>query len=420
MSLFKYLAIDRDISKWEREDWTFAGKNTKYLTHGFHPYPARMVPYIAKRVIERLAKNTDDVVFDPFCGSGTVLVEAIVHNRNAIGYDINPLAILIAKAKTTPINPKILRDYIENVLTKIKKDTSEYPPPSDIPNLYYWFKPNVVRELSKILYHIKNIRDESIYNFFATAFSYTVWKVSNARKGEYKLYRMPEKELKRWNPNVIRVFSEILYQNLRGMEEFYQVMKNNTAKAYIYLKDSRKCDLENEITLILTSPPYGDSRTTVAYGQFSKYSALWLGLKDVTKVDKISLGGIKRIGNVSKLESETLEIVFNKLYERDKNRAWDLYSYFYDADIVLSRLAKALKPKRSHMVFVVGNRTMRRIPIPTDIILVELAQKYGFKHVKTIYRKIPTKRLPWKNAPENIPGVKASTINAEAIIVWKY
>jgi len=420
-SLFNYInniAIDK--VRVSSEDWTFAGEDSKYYTHGFHPYPARMMPLIAKKVIEMFANRADDVVFDPFCGSGTVLVEATVHDRESIGFDINPLAIIIAKAKTTPIEPKKLKEKINEVLKEIINDNSNYSSPKDIPNLYYWFKPKVIDELSKILHHIKRIDDEEMYNFFATAFSYTVWKVSNIRKGEYKLYRMSEEELAKWDPNVIETFKEILLDNLKGMEEFYKVMRNKKAKAKIYLKDIRESDLEDVATLILTSPPYGDSRTTVAYGQFSRYSALWLGLKDVLYVDERSLGGVRKRGNISKLESKTLEETFNKIYEKDPERAWDLYSYFYDMDIALQKLAKALKKGRSHMVFVIGNRTMRRVQILTDIILTEMASKYGFEHIRTIYRRIPTKRIPWKNAPENIPNLKGETISREAIIFWKF
>ncbi len=402
------------------EDWTFAGKDTKYLTHGYHPYPARMMPLIAKKIMEKYATNRNDIILDPFCGSGTVLVEAVVHNRDVIGFDINPLAILIAKTKTTPINPRILKQKIDEILNNIFSDNSEYPEPSYIPNLHYWFKPKVIKELSKILHYIKSIEDENVYNFFATAFSYCVWKVSNIRKGEYKLYRMRKEELTKWNPDVLSTFAKILYNNLEGMKEFYKIMQNKTAKAIVYLKDVRESDLENEITLILTSPPYGDSKTTVAYGQFSRYSALWLGLKEVINVDKKSLGGIRKKGDISKLESKTLEETFNKIYERDPERAWDLYSFFYDMDIVISKLPKALKESKSHMVFVIGNRTMRRIKVPTDEILVEIAKKYGFKHEKTIYRRIPTKRIPWENAPENISGMKSKTINSESIIIWKF
>jgi len=201
------------------------------------------------------------------------------------------------------------------------------------------------------------------------------------------------------------------------MESFYEVVKGKSVRANIYLKDVRESDLEDVVTLILTSPPYGDSRTTVAYGQFSKYSALWLGLKGVLKVDELSLGGIRRKGDVSKLESKTLEKVFNEVFEKDEDRAWDLYSYFYDMDKAIQKLVKALR-RSSYVVFVIGNRTVRRVKIPTDTILVEIAGKYGLKHEKTIYRKIPTKKIPWENSPENITGMKCETINTEAIIIW--
>lgn len=405
--------------KSEEDDWTFAGEDTKYLTHGFHPYPARMMPLIAKRIIEMYAMNENTVILDPFCGSGTVLVEAMVHNKCAIGFDINPLAVLIAKAKTTPIDPSVLRKVVRSIMAEIFSDRSEYPEPN-IPNLHYWFKESVIKDLSRVYHNIRKVDDDRVYNFLAVAFSYTVWKVSNVKKGEYKLYRMSKEDLKKWRPNVLSTFKEIVYNNLRGMEEFYKVMEGKNARAEVFLKDVRKSDLDGDVTLILTSPPYGDSRTTVAYGQFSRYPALWLGLKEVLDVDKISLGGERKIGNVSALGSKTLEETFEKIYEKDKDRAWDLYSFFYDMNIALSKLAKALKRNKSYMVFVIGNRTMRRVRVPTDKILIEMSKKFGFNHIKTIYRKIPTKRIPWENAPENIPGLKSETIANESIIIWKY
>ena len=82
------------------EDWTFARANTQDLTHGLHPYPARMIPQIAERLINRYSSE-NEIVLDPFCGSGTVLVESKLLGRNAIGNDINPLGTLLAKVKTT-------------------------------------------------------------------------------------------------------------------------------------------------------------------------------------------------------------------------------------------------------------------------------------------------------------------------------
>ncbi|MEM3827929.1 MAG: DNA methyltransferase [Conexivisphaerales archaeon] len=91
--------------KWiEDENWDFAGEDTQYFTHGLHPYPARMVPQIAGRLLRRLV-HVNDVVLNPFCGSGGVLVEARLVGLNSIGIDINPLACLLAEVKSSPIDP---------------------------------------------------------------------------------------------------------------------------------------------------------------------------------------------------------------------------------------------------------------------------------------------------------------------------
>ncbi|RLE79482.1 MAG: hypothetical protein DRJ51_07695 [Thermoprotei archaeon] len=128
------------------EDWRFAGADTQYLTHGLHPYPARMIPQIARRLIERYSERKD-VILDPFCGSGGVLVESMLLGRNSIGIDINPLALIIAKAKTTPLEPSELerlwlelREAIEEDVRGLRFDRLEVEVPK-IPNLEYWFKP---------------------------------------------------------------------------------------------------------------------------------------------------------------------------------------------------------------------------------------------------------------------------------------
>ena len=96
------------IEKFQGLDWIFRGIKAREGVHGLHSYPAMMAPPIARRLISELT-NKGETVLDPFCGSGTVLAEAVLLGRRTIGYDINPLALLIAKVKTTPISPEILR-----------------------------------------------------------------------------------------------------------------------------------------------------------------------------------------------------------------------------------------------------------------------------------------------------------------------
>jgi DNA modification methylase len=73
----------------DKIDWSFQGCKTQYFTHTFHPYPARFIPQIPSTFI-KLFTEEGETVLDPMCGCGTTLVEALLHNRNTIGNDLNP------------------------------------------------------------------------------------------------------------------------------------------------------------------------------------------------------------------------------------------------------------------------------------------------------------------------------------------
>jgi len=178
--------------------WDFKGADTKYLTHGFHSYPAMMIPQIAEKLIDKFLKG-GKVILDPFCGSGTVLVEAMIKNKKAYGIDINPLTKLIATTKSTPINPKLLEDEIRNLLDDIEKDYDNFKKwgkKIKLPeffNIKFWFKKSVIEKLTIIQNNIEKVKEkENVYKFFLTIFSETVRQVSNRRSGEFKLYRRTE------------------------------------------------------------------------------------------------------------------------------------------------------------------------------------------------------------------------------------
>ena len=96
-----------------KEDWTFRDISTKQYTHGFHQYPARMHPEIAKRLIEKYAIKSSDIVFDPFMGSGGVLVESMVHGNNSVGIDLNPFAVFETTEKISPEKKEMEMPTIE-------------------------------------------------------------------------------------------------------------------------------------------------------------------------------------------------------------------------------------------------------------------------------------------------------------------
>ena len=418
----------------QKEDWDFAKEDVHYMTHGLHPYPAMMIPQIAKRLIKKYSSQ-HDVVLDPFCGSGGVLVEAMLAHHNCFGIDINPLACLLAKVKTTPIDPSLLtsqwtelRNEISKgiVVSRFEKSEIEVPEFPDS-NIHYWFKPSTIKELYIIKKNLDSIPDEEVRDFFYACFSKTVRQVSGTRKGEFKLYRIPEEKWVEYQPNTIMVFESFLNTNISKMGEFFNHCEKEgiNAKAEIFEADTskllteefpdegRKKLYEGSVDLIVTSPPYGDSRTTVAYGQFCRYSLIWLGYakKRTLEIDKVSLGGQ---GNQQELNSRTLEQTLENI--PNTKRASEVKSYFSDLYDCLSRLCLVLS-SGGHACFVLGNRTVNRIKIPTDQILVELGREFGFSRLAIIYRKIPSKRIPWKSSPTNIRGKKVDTISKESIVV---
>lgn len=423
-----YLKISDAMSKREHDySWDFKNSNTKYGTHGMHTYPAMMIPQIAKRLIDEYGNNAKTML-DPFMGTGTSLVEAKLHHgfKHAYGVDINPLARLIGKVKTTPIPVEhinssfdILKKEIDDEIIKLRfeKDTIEKP---NYFNIEYWFKPKVIEDLTIIKNNIQNIKNDDVKDFFKVCFSETVRNVSNTRNREFKLYKMSEKQLEKHNPDTLHAFYSRVMKNIECME--YLVYNTKNANIEILNEDSRKhlSIPDNSIDIILTSPPYGDSKTTVAYGQFSRLSLQWLDFdydNEIRNIDKISLGGIKLKSLEHELDSPTLDSVIHQIKEVGNGRANDVLSFYVDFNKCVHEFERVMK-KDGILCFVVGNRTVNGINIPTDVIISELFQSIGsYEHIRTIVRNIPSKRMPKANSPSNKVGVLSTTMNHEYIVI---
>lgn len=420
--------------KTKLKNWDFEGGNIHFMTHGLHTYPARMIPQIAENLIKTYGKK-NSLILDPFCGSGGVLAEATRANLNSVGLDINPLACLISRVKSTPINPSKLSDEWENLRKRIGDDLARYNlkqfkpelPDFGKANIEYWFKPCTIDELAIIKNHLDSIKDEKVRDFFFVCFSNTVRLVSGTRKGEFKLYRMPPEKWELHEPEVFKTFAERVQISISKMGGYFDFIQSEgiEAKAQVFHADTRhlfdpefpkdaaKQLQEGSVGLILTSPPYGDSHTTVAYGQFSRYSLVWLGYsyEEALEVDKNSIGG-KRNGTTT--NSPTLSKTLSKIH--NDIRKQEVLDFFVDLKKCLTKLERVLA-NGGYACFVLGNRTVSGIKVESDQILVEFGEELGLEHAETIYRNIPNKRMPWKSSPTNIAGKKVDTISKESIVI---
>jgi len=383
--------------KYIDESWDFKDANTKTLTHCFHSYPAMMIPQVAARLIEKYGKNAN-LLFDPYCGTGTALVEANVRNINAVGTDLNPLARLIAKAKTTPINIQTLdlylkdfNDWIFSLRFGIKKNNSFIIPKFN--NIDYWFTKDVQIKLAILKHYIDNIDNEQIRKFFLVAFSETVRETSLTRNGEFKLYRISEKNLETFNPDVYALIENKLSRNRKGLISFLNAKKNNsTSKIYSFntvFNIPREILPDSSVDIVVTSPPYGDSRTTVAYGQFSRLANQWLGFQEASKLDNEMMGG-KRPIKVERFGINVLDEIIEQIGNKDEKRVKDVYSFYKDYLSSINNISKVIK-KNGLACFVVGNRRVKSITLPTDEITSEMFKLNGFQHIETIIRRIPPK-----------------------------
>lgn len=402
--------------------WDYQGEKTKSYTHGLHTYPAMFIPQVARRLLQNYS-NEGDLICDIFCGSGTALVESRLLNRNAYGIDLNPLAVFLAKVKTTEIDPTILTKEYFNLLKRIEKIRKGEIQKPNFLNIEFWFKERVILELARAKKAITEIKEEKIRNFFFVSFSEIVRLCSNTKNGEFKLVRISKDRLDRHNPDVISIFKRKTQQNIQSMSQFYKDVYNDSW-AKVILGDSSKDNRikENSIDCIITSPPYGDSRTTVAYGQFSRLSAQWIDIfenpNEASSVDKNLLGGKPSKDLSHTLPSKYLLYALEKITNRDEKRARDVLSFYIGLEKCMRKAYKILKPNK-YFCLVIGNRQVKQVRIPTDFIIAELGENIGFVCEDIIVRNIPGKRMPMKNSPTNITGALEETMNRESIVILR-
>lgn len=411
----------------KEDDWTFNGAPTRELTHCYHDYPARMIPQVAGKLLDSFGINSKNL-FDPYSGSGTSLVEANIRAINAVGTDLNPLARLIATAKTTTPKLSLLEKQIsvfnkvviEEKLRKFKELKEIY----GITRLDFWFKPEVIEKLFKLRKFINEIENEEIRLFFQVAFSETVRDTSNTRNEEFKLYRYSEEKLAKFNPDVYGIMASKLQRNLDGYKKYNAIIENlkKHPSTHIYNFNTVNgipddCILPESIDIVVTSPPYGDSGTTVAYGQYSRLSAAWLELEEPDKIDQ-KLMGSKSAKEFSTFPSKKLNQAIQEIKNADEKRAREVSSFYFDLHASIANVSKVIR-KNGHACYVVGNRKVKGVTLPTDIAVKDFFNNYGFEYVNTFIRSIPNKRMPSKNSPTNATGVLDNTMTQEYIIVMK-
>ncbi len=176
-------------------------------------------------------------------------------------------------------------------------------------------------------------------------------------------------------------------------------------------------EFNNKVDFVVTSPPYGDSHTTVAYGQYSRLSAAWLGLPEPAKTDRKLMGGIKS-EKIESFNCDELNEAISQISKENEKRAKEVSSFYEDLCNSINNVSRLVKTN-GLVCYVVGNRRVKGTCLPTNIAVQRFFESNDFVHIKTFHREIPNKRMPLRNSPSNKTGKTQKTMNREYILVLR-
>ena len=281
--------MDRQTVSHSKDDWDFADlgmKETQDSTHFFHHWTAKFIPQIPRRLIKAYAKP-GDVVLDPFMGSGTTLVEAARLGRDAWGTDINPLAVMIARAKTAPVDHASLSEFVE-WLREAERNPERHRARSAalFEGSEEWFREDVARAIRAIRTRARGL-DEETSSFVLIGLSDLLKGMSNARmdrtipslpksaryKDKKHYWRLVDNETRKIDP-----FARVRAQLQRMQGALKELHDEATGRAEPRLHDARDlASLGRRAHLAVTSPPYWSAQN---YQKMHLLSFKVLGLKE--------------------------------------------------------------------------------------------------------------------------------------------
>lgn len=422
----------RQASNDNLDQWSAAKLDRRKGTHSLFQYPGRMVPQVQQALIQAI-KNTQPTlqsVLDPYMGSATSLVAGMSQGLHCYGQDINPLAILIAHVKTTWLAPALLEESIKQTLAYVAADTR-----SDIdvyfPGLMKWFRSDVATMLSKIRRAIQKEPSLAIRRVLWLTLAETIRLTSNDRTSTYKLHARPAQEIQDRVLDVEGVFREQAARNVDDIQQFHQELAalghaNTTSYHHtiaIDLLDSMEHIIPAHdplgFDLLVTSPPYGDNRTTIPYGEHAFLPLQWIDLEDIDakvkpewltttrKIDELSMGGRFHERDTTTIEalrdaSPTLCTYLTALAEdgaptMSYRKVIAFYDDFYRS---LKLISNSLRPN-AYLAWTLGNRRVNKMLIRNDSILREFLENLGCLYVTELERIIHSKRMPHRNRSGN-------------------
>lgn len=367
--------------------------------HPIHPFPARMAPAIVWENL-KIDERKPLRVLDPMVGSGTSLVIAKVLGHKAIGFDRDPLALLIAKVWCTDVDKEKVKLKAKTVIDRAKKRYraltlgKAYPKNADIETrafIRYWFDKINRRQLAALSDVIKRVQDENIKSFLWCAFSrLIITKKVGASLAMDISHSRPHRVYDQAPIRPFDKFEAVVNMILKSAP--FEKGKHNLPRAQVRNGDARKLQLKDKsIDIVITSPPYLNA---IDYLRGHKLSLVWMGhsIKEIRYIRSTNIGTEVSNRCDSQKEKYLKALVkkggIDKLSERVKRillkYADDMYAVIYEIRRVLAENGSA--------VFVIGDSTVRGVFVRNSELIKYLATENGFSLQSSTRRRLAEKR----------------------------
>jgi len=390
------------------------------MTPSIHPFPARMAPELAFRSLERLNAG---VVLDPMTGSGTVVRVAKQRNLQAIGFDLDPLAVLISKVGTTPVNDEELARWGSRFLSIAK---SFDPEAVDLPWIdgdaeagrfvAYWFGDTQRFDLRRIAYALSISDEIGLPSDIADVFRIALSRIIVTKKQAASLAQ----DTSHSRPHRVTLTSD--YDVFHGFEKSLRAVRKRVSviptqgSAVIARGDARQMAVlaNDSIDAVLTSPPYLNA---IDYMRGHRMSLVWLGYRyrDLTATRSASIGSERRPDMPFDMnEFRSIKDAMGSLASLPPRYQGIVERYVIDLHAMVREIARVMKA-RATATFVMGNSCLKGVFIQNSEALVEAGSMVGLNLIEKFERDLPanSRYLPTPKA-----GALSKRMRKEVILTF--
>ncbi|GAB6650746.1 hypothetical protein BOVMAS18_13820 [Streptococcus uberis] len=375
--------------------------NPNNYTHGFFKYPCKFIPEIPRWAIKKYMPKNGKIVFDPFAGSGTTLLEAQIQGYDSYGTEIDPVAKKIINVKTQKYDSKIIEiieQQYQKVIFDVENNESVVPFTPSINNLEHWFNEKNLKTLGKIKTSIETIEDEKAKSFLELILLSIIKSVSQADDSSPKPY--VSKKIIKQAPDALEKFKATYIRYKKSLIDYSNLEISKNVK--IVKGDALQTKGKFHADLAITSPPYINA---FDYPRTLRLENLWMETHTEESIlkSKSAYVGTERFkldderkSPIEILdESSLLKSKFESIKQIDEKRAFVVKKFFSDMKQNLLNVREHLADDGVYVI-VIGNSTIRNEIIESWKILNDIAKNNGYEFVEHISYNIlnPYIRIP--------------------------